>query len=62
MPAVALGVAELRIRESTGSYRAFYFTKQAGAVLIFHAFTKKDQKTPKREIEVGRQRLEEMLR
>jgi len=30
------------------------------AVLIFHAFEKKTQKTPPREIEVARNRLKEM--
>jgi phage-related protein len=31
------------------------------AVLIFHAFAKKSQKTPDREIELGKKRLKEML-
>jgi phage-related protein len=35
--------------------------KVADAVLIFHAFAKKTQKTPDREIELGKKRLKEML-
>jgi phage-related protein len=35
--------------------------KVADAVLIFHALAKKTQKTPDREIEIGRKRLKEML-
>ena len=61
MPSVALGTNELRIRDRTGIYRAFYYTKAARGVLIFHAFIKKTQKTPLREIETGRKRLKEIL-
>lgn len=62
MPTLGVGAAELRIRDAGGIYRAFYVTKVADAVLIFHAFVKKTQKTPDREIELGKKRLKEMLR
>jgi phage-related protein len=62
MPALGAGAAELRIRDSAGIYRAFYIVKVADAVLIFHAFAKKTQKTPAQDIELGRKRLKEMLR
>ncbi len=61
MPSVAPGVHELRIKERSGQYRAFYFTKQADAVLVFHAFKKKTQATPKHEIMVARERLRDLL-
>ncbi len=60
MPSVASGVEELRVRDRSGTYRVFYFTRLETAVLIFHAFEKKTQKTPPREIEVARNRLKEM--
>lgn len=60
MPAVARGVEELRVKDRTGAYRAFYFTKLAGAVLIIHAFEKKKAKTPLHEIDLARKRLKEM--
>jgi phage-related protein len=41
MPSVAVGVSELRLRDRSGIYRVFYYTKVADLVLIFHAFTKK---------------------
>jgi phage-related protein len=41
--------------------RAFYVVKVADAVVIFHAFAKKTQKTPVREMELGKKRLKEML-
>lgn len=61
MPSVAPGVEELRVKDRSGAYRAFYFTKLAGAVLIFHAFEKKSARTPTHEIALGRKRLKEML-
>ena len=41
MPSVAHGVDELRVKERSGAYRVFYFTKLANAVVIFHAFEKR---------------------
>lgn len=61
MPVLGTGAAELRVRDSAGIYRAFYVVKVADAVLVFHAFAKKTQKTPEREIELGKKRLKEML-
>jgi phage-related protein len=61
MPAVGVGVKELRVSDRQGAYRTFYYTKSRSGVLIFHAFTKKTPKTPGREIELARRRLREML-
>jgi phage-related protein len=61
IPAVGHGVAELRIRDVSGAYRAFYVARLADAILVFHAFVKKTRKTPKRQIELGKKRLQEML-
>ena len=61
MSSVAAGVEELRIKDRSGAYRVFYYTKLADSVLIFHAFTKKTQKTSPKEIALAQKRLEEML-
>lgn len=61
MPSVAPGVYELRVRDESGIYRAFYFLKLGERVLVFHAFVKKTQKTPEYEIELARRRLREVL-
>lgn len=61
IPSVGPGVEELRIKDRAGAFRAFYLTRNANAVLIFHAFQKKTQKTPQKEIEIGKRRLQEML-
>src|SRR6476469_4039268 len=54
MPAVGRGVEELRVKDASGAYRAFYYVRSSRGVLIFHAFVKKTQKTPASEIELGR--------
>jgi phage-related protein len=61
MPAVAAGVEELRVKDRSGAYRAFYFARLDNAVLIFHAFEKRTAKTPRHEIALARNRLKEML-
>jgi phage-related protein len=61
MPSVGIGVEELRLKDRNGIYRVFYYLKFRNAVLIFHAFQKKTQKTPPHEIEVGKKRLQELL-
>lgn len=61
MRSVGQGCEELRVKDSSGIYRVFYFTREAGRILVFHAFVKKTQKTPQHEIELGKKRLREML-
>ena len=61
MPAVAAGVSELRVHGEDGAYRAFYYTASAEAILVFHAFVKKTQRTPPVEIRLARQRLKELI-
>jgi phage-related protein len=61
MPSVAPGVHEIRVRDRNGIYRTFYLLESEQGVLVFHAFVKKTQKTPAREVETARQRLKELL-
>ena len=61
MPSVGAGVAELRVRDASGAYRVFYCTKTAKNIFVFHAFAKKSQATPKREIELAKRRLKEAV-
>ncbi|HZZ42140.1 MAG TPA: type II toxin-antitoxin system RelE/ParE family toxin [Tepidisphaeraceae bacterium] len=61
MPSVAAGVEELRVKDASGAYRAFYYSRSNRGILIFHAFEKKARKTPESEIKLGRKRLKEML-
>jgi phage-related protein len=41
MPSIDPGAAELRIRDQSGIYRAFYFSRSPRGILVFHAFVKK---------------------
>ena len=61
MPAVVAGAEELRVKDASGAYRAFYYVRSKRGILIFHAFQKKTQKTPPAEINLGARRLKELL-
>ena len=61
MASVAAGVEELRVKDRSGTYRVFYYTRLTDSILIFHAFAKKTQKTPQHEIDLAQQRLKEMI-
>jgi phage-related protein len=60
MPDLASGAYELRVSGTTRAVRVFYFVKLAEAILVFHAFQKKTQRTPQRELAIGQQRLKEV--
>ncbi len=55
------GAHELRVRDGAGAYRVFYCVRLAHGILIFHAFTKKTQATPSRELELAKRRLKDAL-
>jgi phage-related protein len=61
IPSVANGVSELRMRDRDGIYRAFYYTQSPRGILVLHAFAKRTQATPKREFDLGKKRLKELL-
>ena len=61
MPSIEQGAAELRIRDRSGIYRAFYYTRSTRGILVFHAFVKKTQATPTHELDLGKKRLKELL-
>lgn len=59
---VGRGVREIRVRDESGAFRAFYVVRQRDGIHILHAFQKKTQKTRRSDIELGRSRYREMLR
>jgi phage-related protein len=61
MASIAPGAAELRVRDRSGNFRLLYYSRSARGILVFHAFLKKSQTTPKHEMELGRRRLKELL-
>ena len=62
MPSVGSGVEEIRIWESSGTYRVIYTARLDDRVAVLHAFQKKTQRTAIREIETARKRLRQWKR
>jgi phage-related protein len=53
------GLHELRLKDRTGAYRFFYFIKKADGIYFVHAFKKKTQELPQKEIDLVLKRLKE---
>ena len=54
------GLFELRPRGRSGIGRAFYCFMQGKRVVVLHAFVKKTQHTPERELTLARKRLKRL--
>ena len=52
---------EIRIHVE-GEFRVIYIAKYEEAIYILHAFQKKTQKTPKRDIDIAKTRFRELER
>lgn len=61
MPSVGPGVQEIRVHTDM-EHRVFYIAKFEEGVYILHAFEKRARKTPRRDIELARLRLREVIR
>jgi len=62
MPAIGKGVEEIRIWDDSGTYRVIYTARLRDAVYVLHAFQKKTQATSKRDVDVAKQRLAQVLK
>lgn len=60
MNGVGAGVCEIRLHEA-GEHRVMYVAKFAEAVYVLHAFVKKSQKTPKRDLDITAARFRALL-
>jgi phage-related protein len=54
------GLFEIRAKGKEGIGRAFFCTVVERKIVILHAYIKKSQKTPARELETARKRLTEV--
>lgn len=54
------GLWELRIRAGTDILRIIYTFEKGQVIILLHGFIKKDQKTPRGELEIARKRLKEL--
>jgi phage-related protein len=55
------GLFELRTRGRSGIGRAFYCFLVGKRIVIVHAFIKKTQQTPDKELKLARKRAKELL-
>ena len=62
MPTIGKSVREIRLREAPGSFRVIYLAKLEDAVYVLHCFRKKTQKTATGDIELARNRYNELMR
>ena len=60
--AVGKGVEEIRITDDSGAYRVIYVARRAEVVYVLHAFQKKTQATPKKDIDTARRRFAQLSR
>jgi phage-related protein len=60
MTTVGTGVREIRVHTKT-EHRVCYMARFAEAIYVLHAFEKRSQKTPARDIELARTRYRELL-
>jgi phage-related protein len=52
---------EIKIRAPNGGYRFFYVMLAADWMHVLHAYRKQGQKAPKKELEIARKRMKEVL-
>lgn len=61
MEGLGSGIFELRFRERMGIFRVIYLIKKGDAIYLVHAFQKKTNKTPHKNINVSLQRIKRLL-
>ena len=59
MSSIGLGVKEIRIHVK-GEFRVLYIAKYKETIYVLHAFQKKSQKTPNRDMDIAKTRLREL--
>lgn len=52
---------EIRVEQNTNIYRIFYFAYTGRRFILLHGLQKKDQKTPKQDLESAEDRLKAFL-
>ena len=62
MASMAHGLYELRVRDSQGTARVFYYTKIQGAIYLLHALRKKSRTIPDRDRDLILKRIQELNR
>ncbi len=55
------GLFELRIKSKEGIARVFFCTKVGKKIVMLHSFIKKTQKIPKKELQIAKARMKEVI-
>ncbi len=53
MKTIGKGVRELRVRQANGAYRVIYLATLPDGIYVLHAFEKKTQATPQKDIDLA---------
>ena len=53
---------EIRLKSKEGIGRAFFCYAKGNEIIILHAFIKKSQQMPRKELRIARRRLKEVLK
>ncbi len=62
MSSIGKSVFELRLKDKSGAYRVIYYAlSKKGEIYFLHAFKKKTQKTPKKNLDLAARRLRSVL-
>ena len=62
MATVGAGVRDIRVKDVAGTFRTVYLATRPEAVYVLHCFRKKTPQTARRDIELARKRLQDILR
>ncbi len=60
--ALGAGLFEIRAKGKEGIGRSVYCMVKGREIVILHSFVKKSQKTPKKDLDLARKRMKEILR
>jgi len=58
--AMGSGLFELRLKAAEGVARVLYCTVVDRRIIFLHQFVKKSEKTPRKELDIARQRIKEV--
>ena len=61
MPAIGKAVEEIRVSDSSGAYRVIHLARRAEAVYVLHAFHKNTEATPRKDLEIAKERFRQLL-
>ncbi len=61
MATVGAGVHEIRIRDESGAFRLMYVAKFPEAIYVLHAFQKKTRATSRKDLELAKDRYQNVL-